>query len=509
MRRFLAGLLSILLLLIPIPSLAVEVEPVGAGPAEAAPAEASEAGSAETAGTQVDEAALALLRKINEIQEGKFVGEMRIAADAGGFGVWVRIEMEAYAQGENALLHYRANLLGQPINAGIARYENEAWFNANGTWLPLGPQGGSGDVLEALDVLATAGALDPAAAELLRQAQISVSQETVDGVAYDVLHITLHQGALGALFGSLLDTMGSASLMAPGAAAGGGFDEVAATGHYWVERETQTLRRVATEVSLKTSEPAMAVTAEGDLYFHPLEGPIPFPDEITAAAPTPVVPAPPHADAKPLPFPHELLEKFRGSSFKATGQVYASIDSETTWGGALLDAELYTKDGERVARTQGNLLGTPVQSGVAVRSGSVRILGADGSWEQSDGALGGVGPFDLPAAFLNLPGWTFRMERMRMYEDVLDGRAVYVLEMEGGHAAVTYLSGASLPEHPENEVSITLLLDKESGLPIQQDMFVWVVDEQGRTHTLYGTLEIEPWKEPLPFPGEPAPSIQD
>jgi hypothetical protein len=36
-----------------------------------------------------------------------------------------------------------------------------------------------------------------------------------------------------------------------------------------------------------------------------------------------------------------------------------------------------------------------------------------------------------------------------------------------------------------------------------------VVDEQGRTHTLYGTLEIEPWKEPLPFPGEPAPSIQD
>lgn len=519
MRRFLAGLLSIMLLLIPTPALAADVGPAEsttpsaneAGPTDAAPAEASEAGpaegSADAAAAGGNEAALNLLKKVNEIQEGKFLGEVRIEADAGGFGVWARMGVEAYAQGENALLYYKANLVGQSLDVGMARYDNATWFSTDGVWMPLSAPAGSPDPMEVMEGLAAAGALDAVAEDLLKTAQVTLSEETVEGITYDVVHLTLDKDALAAMMEQVLGALETNPVTGPSAGSMGELEEFAVSGSYWVVRETQDLYRITTEVSAKVSEPALAITAVGDLYFYPLEGPIPFPQEITSPAPGLVFPVPPLENAGTLPPAQELMAKFKGGGFKASGQIYASVDSETTWAGSRLDAELFTKDGQRVARTKGHLLDTTVQSGVAVRGDARWTLGAQGSWQQSDGVLTGVGPFDNPAAFLVLPDSLMDMEHTTVYELGFLDRPVYAIEMQGDAAAFTSLFGVKVAEDAGNEVSITLLLDKETGMPVELDLSIWFEDEQGMTQSLYGTLQVELLEGPLPFPVESSASL--
>lgn|GEM_PF-5110296 len=499
MRRFLAGLLSILMLLIPTPSLASEAAPADAAGAQADEAEAA---SVNSGGAPVNEAALALLRMIDAIEEGVYQGDVRVEVDGDGFGIWARLGIEAYIQGENALLQYRTSLFGQPLNVGIALYENATWLSMDGTWLPLAQKDGSEDLLEALGGLGVSITPDTAAEDLLRHAQLSVSEETVEGITYDVLHVTWDGEALAALIEQILPgAVNSDPAMTLDEDAVPEVEAFAVTGEYWIVRETQTLHRATSEVSLKLSDPAVTITGTGDLYFRPLEAPIPFPAEITS----PAVPASDEESAETagtaVPV-QDLLARVREGSFKASGQIHASVSSDNSWGGVVLDAQLYAKGSDRLARTQGTLLGTPLQSGAAVRGNSFSTLESDGSWRQVDGALPGVRPFDNPAAFLVLLDGAWSNGEVTVSElDLFDG-AVYVIEVQGGPAAVAALYGAGLAADPESEVSVTLLVDKETGLPIQQDVFVWVVDEEGMIHSLYGTLEFEAWEAPLPFPGE-------
>ena len=252
----------------------------------------------------VDPAALELLSKLEELDNVRIAGEVGVSVGTEGLALTVDAEMETYAQGEDSLTYQTVSMFGMTERTGNALYKGQMWqLDAAGVWskvealpeldpaleepltppieLPVEPAVPSSDPnpgAAALNPLANPlesaledpAALTEMAAEMLNGAEITLSEQSYEGVTYDVVMVSFDAEALGL-----------SGVDAADAAAEGEF-----TMAFWLAKGTAALHHLDMGMHMTTLESGVesAFDMAGIFFVEPWETPIPFPAEILEAA---------------------------------------------------------------------------------------------------------------------------------------------------------------------------------------------------------------------------------
>lgn len=197
-----------------------------------------------------------------------------------------------------------------------------------------------------------------------------------------------------------------------------------------------------------------------------------------------------------------LLAKVEeNKNVKATGEFTTTITSAMGSMVMKMEMEIYTKGDDMLMNMTMKIMGMEQKAAVANYQGHMWTQDpSTGTWVKSDVSLEDLATQN-PMAFTEISKELLASAKLTASEQSYEGTALSVVTVELDLEAMTELMGDAAADMQDGTMKITYWITKD-GAPHHMDLTLEMTAADGSGMAQEGTLFLQAWEEPIPFPAE-------